>query len=117
MSLRQENAAYRDTVRDKTMGQLLCGLLAALVLIDIEGEIDGALAFAQLAELVCVEMCTQRTGDVVKARLPQYGIVEQAFDQNHLGAMPNLLPCIQASLGAGQKAMGEGSSRCCGRRG
>ena len=52
MSLRQEDAASSDTVRAKTMGQLLCGLLAALVGIDIEGEIDGALAFAQLAELV-----------------------------------------------------------------
>ena len=42
MSLRQENATSRDTVRAKTMGQLLCSLLAALVGIDIEGEIDGA---------------------------------------------------------------------------
>ena len=30
-------------MRDKTMGQLLCSLLTALVLINIEGEIDGAL--------------------------------------------------------------------------
>ena len=52
MSLRQENATCGDTVHDKTMSQLLCSLLAALVLIDIEGEIDGALAFAELAELV-----------------------------------------------------------------
>ena len=52
MSLRQQDATGGDTVRAKTMGQLLCSLLAALVLIDIEGEIDGALAFTQLPELV-----------------------------------------------------------------
>ena len=59
MSLRQQNAPCGDTVRDKTTGQLLCSLLAALVLINIEGEIDGALAFTQLPELVCVKVCTQ----------------------------------------------------------
>ena len=52
MPLRQQNATCRDTVLDKTMSQLLCSPLAALVLIDIEGEIDGAFAFTQLTELV-----------------------------------------------------------------
>jgi hypothetical protein len=54
MSLRQENATCTGTVRDETTGQLLCSLLAALVLIYIEGEIDGAFAFTQLPELVRV---------------------------------------------------------------
>ena len=40
----------------------------------------------------------------------QHGIVEQTFDKNHLGEMPNLLPCIQAALGAGQKSMCEGGA-------
>ena len=85
-------------------------MLSALVGINIEGEIDGARSLAQLVELLRVEMSAQRTGDVVKARLPQYEIVEQALDKNHLRAVPNLLPCIQAALGAGQKPMGEGSA-------
>ena len=46
----------------------------------------------------------------MKARLPQHGIVEQALDKNHLGAVPDLLPCIQAALAAGQEAMGEGGA-------
>ncbi len=71
MSLRQQNATCGDTVRDKTTGQLLCSLLAALVLINIEGEIDGALAFTQLPELVCVKVRTQRAGHVVEPRLTQ----------------------------------------------
>src|SRR5664280_909617 len=110
MSLREENATCQDTVHDKTMSQLLCSLLAALVLIDIEGEIDGAFAFAQLAELVSVELSTQRAGHVMESSLPQGGIVEQPFDQDHLGAVANLLPCIQAALAAGQEAMSQGSA-------
>ena len=55
-------------------------------------------------------MCAQRAGDVLKARLPQYGIVEQSLDQNDLGAVPDLLPCIQATLGARQEAMREGGA-------
>ena len=45
-------------MRTKTMGQLLCCLLAALVLIDIEGEIYSAWAITELAELNVVEMDT-----------------------------------------------------------
>jgi hypothetical protein len=60
MPIRQQNATCRDTVLGKTMSQLLGSPLAALVLIDIEGEIDGAFAFAQLAELVSVELCRER---------------------------------------------------------
>ena len=44
----------------------------------------------------------------MEARLPQGSIVEQPFDQDDLGAVANLLPCIQAALAAGQEAMGEG---------
>ena len=110
MPLRQENATCRDTLHDKTLSQLLSSLLAALILIDIEGEIDGAFAFAQLAELVSVELCTQRARHVMESSLPQGGIVEQPFDQDHLGAVANLLPCIQAALAAGQEAMSEGSA-------
>ena len=110
MALGQEDTASGNTLRLKTMGQLLGGLLAALVVIDIEGEIDGARAFAQLVELVRVEMRPQRASNVVKARLSQHGIVEEALDNNDLGAMPDLLPCIQAALGAGHKSMREGST-------
>ena len=55
-------------------------------------------------------MRAQRAGHVGKARLSQRGIVEQALDKNHLGALPNLLPCIQAALAAGQEAMSEGGA-------
>ena len=54
---------------DKKMGQLFCGVLAALVPIDIEGDIHGALAFTELAELGIVQMRAQRAGHVEEARL------------------------------------------------
>jgi len=107
MTLRQENPTCGDTVRGETTGQLLCSLLAALVRIDIEGDMDGAFALTQLPDLVWVEVCTQRAGHVVESRLPQGGIVEEPFDQDDLGAVANLLPGIQAALAAGQEAMGE----------
>ena len=47
---------------------------------------------------------------LAKTRLPQHGIVEQPFDKNHLGALPNLLPGIQATLGAGEESMSESSA-------
>jgi hypothetical protein len=86
------------------------GLLAAAVSIDIEGEINSARTIAQLLKLVSVEMRAQRAGDMAKTCLPQHGIVEQSLDQNHLGAVLNLLPSIQATLGAGEESMGEGGS-------
>jgi len=107
MTIGKENATRRDTVLDKTMSKLLCSPLAALVLIDIEGDIHGAVAVTELAELGIVQMRAQRTGRVAKARLPYGDIVEQPFDQNHFGAIANLLPCIQAALAPGQEAMGE----------
>jgi hypothetical protein len=45
-------------------------------------------------------MGAQRTGEVVKTRLPQHSIVEQSLNQDHLGALPYLLPGLQATLGA-----------------
>jgi hypothetical protein len=54
VTLRQENATCGDAVHGKAIGQLLCSLLAALVLIHIEGDINGAFAFAQLPELVLI---------------------------------------------------------------
>ena len=47
---------------------------------------------------------------MAKTCLPQHGIVEQSLDQNHLGAVLNLLPSIQATLGAREESMGEGGS-------
>ena len=47
---------------------------------------------------------------MAKARLPQHGVVEQPLDENHLGALLNLLPGIQATLAAAKEAMSGGCS-------
>ena len=94
MTIGQEDAASDDALRLETLCELLRGLLAAAVGIDIEGEIDRARAVAQLLQLAGVQMRAQRAGDVTKTRLPQHGIVEQPLDENHFGAMLNLLPGI-----------------------
>ncbi len=85
MTMGQEDAASGDPLRLETMCQPLRSLLAAAIGIDIEGEIDGARAVAQLAKLAGVEMDAQGTGDVAKTGLPQHGIVEQHRDCGRRG--------------------------------
>ena len=55
VAIGQEDAASDDALRPETMCELLRGLLAAAV--DIEGEINGARAVAQLSKPVSVKMC------------------------------------------------------------
>jgi hypothetical protein len=110
VTMGQEDAASGDTLRLETMCQPLRSLLAAAIGIGIEGEIKGARALAQLLKLIGIEMDAQGTGEVVKAGLPQHGIVEQPLDKNHFGALPDLLPGIQATLGPGEESMGEGGT-------
>src|SRR5271170_5176675 len=86
-------------------GKQLRRMLAAAVRIGIKGQIDGSRTVAQLAILLPVEMTSHRTGDVVKTGLPQHGVVEQTLDKNHVRILPDLLPCVQATLGARQKAV------------
>jgi len=90
---------------------LLRRLLAAAIGIGIEAEIDGARAVAQLLKLTGVEMGSHRTRDVVEAGLPQNGIVEQTFHQNHFRVSPGQFPRIQAAFGAGQETMRQSRSR------
>ena len=110
MALWQKHAASGDALCAETLCKSLCGLLAAAVGIDIEGEINSARAVAQLSKLASVQMSAQRASEVAKTRLPQHGIVEQPLDKNHLGALLNLLPGIQATLGAGEESMSDGRS-------
>jgi hypothetical protein len=61
---------------------------------------------AELRELVVyVEMISHGAGDVVKAGLQQDGVVERTLDQNHLRTLPDLLPRVQATLGARQETV------------
>lgn len=101
MTIGQEDAASGDAVRLEMMCELLRGLLAAAVGIDIEGEIDRARAVAQLLKLAGVQMRAQRAGDVAKTCLPQHREIEQTFDQNHRAKLANRFPSEQATLGAG----------------
>ena len=91
--------------------QLAGSLLAAAVGVGIEGHVDGSREIADLLKLACIEMGSQRAGHVVKTGLPQHGVVEQALDENHIRGSPDLLPAVQAALGAGQEAMGRGRRR------
>ena len=92
-------------------GKRLRRLLAAAVGVGIKGQIDGSRAVAELSKLVRIEMVSHRAGDVVKAGLPQHGVVEQTLDENHFRILPDLLPCIQAALCARQETVRRRRSR------
>ena len=98
----QKDAASSDPLPPETMGQLLSGVLAAAVGVDIEGEINGARVVAQLSKLAGGEMGAQRTGGVAETCLPQYRQVEYTFDENHAGELANRFPGDQVALGAGE---------------
>ena len=68
-TLWQQDAKGHDAVCAKAMGQSLSSPLPALVGVDIEGEIDGALAITQLVELGVIQMGAQRAGRVLKTGL------------------------------------------------
>ena len=93
------------------VGERLRRLLAAAVGVGIKGQIDGSRTVAELPKLARVEMSSQRAGDVVKTGLPQDGVVEQTLDENHLRILPDLLPSVQATLGARQEAVRRRRSR------
>ena len=58
---------------------MLRGARATAIGIGVKGHIDSAWSVTQLLELASVEMVSERAGDVMKAGLPQHGIVEETF--------------------------------------
>lgn len=104
----QKDAASSDPLPPETIGQLPRGMLAAAVIVDIEGEINGARTIAQLLKLPSGEVSAQRTCGIAETCLPQYRQVEHAFDENHAGELAHRSPRDQVTLGAGEKSMGEG---------
>src|ERR1035437_5619102 len=103
VALGQGDQASGDAPFPKTSGEALRCLRAAAVGVGIKGQIDGSSTVAQLPELTRIEVGSQRAADVVKAGLPQYGIVEQSLDENHLRILPDLVPCVQSAFSARQK--------------
>ena len=60
-------------------------ILAGLVLILIEGDLDTAIGvFAQLGQLRRSQVGANGTGGIAVSRLPQHGQIEQPFDQDHV---------------------------------
>ena len=106
MAFGQPYGANIQPLFSETAGKRLRGAGPAAVGIRIKGQIDGSRTITQLLKLAPIEMDSQGAGDMVKARLPNYGVIEKAFHQDDFRTVPDLLPAIQASLGAWQKPMG-----------
>src|SRR6266481_4097889 len=56
-------------------------------------------------------MISHRAGEIAKTGLPQDGVVEEPLDEYHVRVLPDLLPAIQAALGAWQEAVRRRRSR------
>src|SRR5207247_3943435 len=80
VAIGQEHVASGDTLSPETKCESLRGLLSTAVGVDIEGEVNGARAVAQLLKLAGVQMRAQGAGDVAKTRLPQHRIIEQPLE-------------------------------------
>jgi hypothetical protein len=58
-------------------------ILAGLVLILIEGDVDTAIrVIAELGELRRSQVGADGTGGIAESRLPQHGEIEQPLDQD-----------------------------------
>src|SRR6516164_4835923 len=117
MAVGQRYRANPDAAFPETLRETLRRLLAAAVGIGIEGHVDGSGTVAQLPELTCIEMGSQRTGDVLKPGLPQHGIVEQALDEDDFRMRSGLRPAVQAASIPAESGEAVPTSRGCGRRG
>ena len=72
----QGYAPSSHSLSPETPRHSLSRLLAALVRVGIESQIDGPPAIAQLLELSRVEVVPHRAGDIVEPSLPKHGVVE-----------------------------------------
>lgn len=70
MAIGQAYPSGSDTLRPKTTGKRLRCSWTTTVSVGIEGKIDRPGVIAQLLKLMCVEMVSQRAGDIAKAGLP-----------------------------------------------
>src|ERR1700722_4985642 len=76
VTLWQQDAKGHDAVCAKAMGQSLCSLLSALVGVNIEGEIEGALPTPLLPEGGFFQMGAQGAVRFLKTDLRYRAIVE-----------------------------------------
>ena len=81
--------------------------LSSLVIILVEGDVDSpARRIGKLRQMSGAQIGADGAGGIAKAGLPQDGEIEQTFDQDHRGEVPNRVPGEQAAFGA------RGKSRC-----
>src|ERR1700679_1976657 len=75
LPFRQRYTSRGYTLRPETPRQLLRRRRAASIRVGIEGQIDRPRAIAQLEKLSCIQMISQRAGDVMKTCLPYTAVV------------------------------------------
>jgi hypothetical protein len=111
LSGRQLHPGNGQTRPLKPVGESQGCLLAGLFFVLIKDQVNPATGWVgKLAELRERQMSAEGARGVAKAGLPQHREIEQTFDQNHGGKLPDRLPSEQAASRAGEESMGEGGA-------
>ena len=105
----QLDETYVQSRLVEALKKIVGGILASLVLILIEGDVDTAIwVFVQLDQLRRSQVGTDGTSGVAESCLPQHGEIEQALDQYYVAELSDRFPGKQAAFRTGQEAMREG---------
>src|SRR5215472_17170684 len=68
--------------------EIVGGILASLVFVLIEGDVDTAVGmFAQLGQLRRSQVGADGTSGIAESCLPQHGEIEQALDQDYVAEL------------------------------
>src|SRR5262249_18334458 len=89
----QLDATYVQVRLIETLKEIVGGILAGLVLILIEGDVDTAVGiFAQLGQLRRSQVGADGTRGVAETRLPHNGEIEQPLDQDYVAELSDRFP-------------------------
>ena len=101
MAVRQLDDVYLQASSLQSLRQHGRRLLAGMVGIVIEGNVElSAAAFAELGKLGWCQVGPESAGGVAEPCLPEYGEIEESFDEKDGRKLVHRLPSEQASLGA-----------------
>ena len=89
----QVDQAYVETGLVEALEESIGGILAGLVLILIECDVDTAVGvFAQLGQLRRSQVGADATGGIAESRLPQHREIEQPLDQDYVAKLSDRFP-------------------------
>src|SRR5437867_2556991 len=111
MAVWQLDDTRPDAGNLEAMSELERSLLAGLILILIESDVDGPFrSTRELLPLQLGQMQADRAGGVRETGLPQDRQVKEAFDEDQSGEAVHRFPGEETTLGTWQESMRDSGS-------